>query len=116
MTETIELSLTEGRLAMHLLAQPVGQDWNITLSGGDRPHIGAVAVVGPDFPCSLLCLPHHRESDIAKRLALAVANHTGSTVCVSCGIHLDDITPDEISLVHTFVEKFISEVMNRLFG
>jgi hypothetical protein len=98
---------------MHLLAQPVGADWNIVVYGGERPHVGAVALAGPEFPCSLLALPKHREGDIAKRLAVALANHFNATVCASCGIHLDEITPEEIEQVHHIVEKFISELTTK---
>jgi hypothetical protein len=109
----IDLTETAGRLTMHLEARRIGKDWNISVFGGDRPHIGAVALASPEnpeTPCQLLCLTNHREGDIAKSLASAMANHFSSAVCVSCGIHLDNITRDEIQMVYIIVEKFISSL------
>jgi len=109
---TIELSETIGRLTMRLLAQPIGHDWNIIIYGGDRPHIGAVALASPEqseYPCQLICLPNHREDELAKRAASAISSHINATVCVSCGVHLENITHDEIMLVDNIVAVFIKE-------
>jgi hypothetical protein len=102
---TIELSETIGRLTIHFLAKSVGRDWNIIICGGDKPHIGAVALASPDCSCSLICLPDHREGELAQRVATVIAAQINATVCVSCGIHLENITPDEILLVNAMVEK-----------
>jgi hypothetical protein len=113
---TIELSETIDRLTMRLLAHLVGHDWNIIIYGGDRPHIGAVALASPDrsdISCSLICLPDHREGELAKRAATAIAAHTNTSVCVSCGVHLENITYDEILSVNTIVESFIEFFKNK---
>ena len=112
--QTIELTETVGRLKINLLAQQVGLDWNIAIFGGDRPHIGAVALIGPGSPCSLLCMPKHREGGIAKDFASAVSNHVGSTVCATCGIHLDNITQDEIRSAEAIVKNLASELISRI--
>jgi hypothetical protein len=109
----IKLTKTAGRLTMHLEARQIGMDWNILVYGGDRPHIGAVALASSessDGTCQLISIANHREGDIAQRIAIAIANHFQSTACVSCGIHLDNITLDEIQLVQSISENFICDL------
>ena len=107
----IELTETAGRLTIRLEARPIGSDWSVVVYGGDRPHIGAVALAHPENGCSLICLPNHREGELAKGLAIALANRVNAAVCVSCGMHLENITRDEISLVHAIIEKFTTELL-----
>jgi len=104
----IELTETIGRLTVHLRAERIGVDWIITIFGGDRPHIGAVALAGPDGHCQVICLPGHREGDIAERFAANLASRLGVGVCVSCGIHLNAITQLEIGSVAKASENFFS--------
>jgi len=103
---------------MHLLAQPIGHDWSIIIYGGDRHHIGAVALAIPDHQsgcsCSLICLPDHREEELAKLAAITIAAQINATVCVSCGVHLENITHDEILSVNTIVETFICRFLKNV--
>jgi hypothetical protein len=93
----------------------MGSDLNVMVYGGDKPHIGAVALAVPgddENTCLLHCLPQHREGDLAKRMAVALANHFGVAVCVSCGIHLENISKDEIDAVDTIIGEFIVKCSN----
>lgn len=92
----------------------MGRDLSVTLSGGDRPHIGAVALRQPGAPCSALALPKHRESDLARDIASQLASEFKATVCVACGVHLDEILPEEIEDVFKVAEKLtrkLSEIL-----
>ncbi|MDR2560715.1 MAG: hypothetical protein LBC63_02955 [Holophagales bacterium] len=102
----IELTETIGRLTIHLRAERIGADWSIAIFGGDKPHIGAIALAGPDGHSQGICLPGHREGDIAERFAAKLANQLATNVCVSCGIHLDAITQLEIESVTKILEYF----------
>ena len=103
----IELTETDGRLTIHLRAQRIGADWSVAIFGGDTPHIGAIALACPDGSCQVICLPNHREAEIAKHSALSLATSFGANISVSCGIHLDDITKKEIELVTEAAEKVL---------
>jgi hypothetical protein len=106
----IELTETAGRLTIHLRAERVGADWSIAIFGGDRPHIGAVALADPSGQCQVICMPNHREGDIAKHFAANLAGSLGATVCVSCGIHLDNIVQCEILSVSTIMDNFFQRL------
>ncbi|MEE0932946.1 MAG: hypothetical protein U0L64_08020 [Clostridium sp.] len=61
----------------------IGNDWNITIYGGDIPHIGAVAVGIPiDLPhninkltssSSLITVPGHKEDEIVNKSAKIIS-------------------------------------------
>lgn len=98
-----------------------GRDLNITLSGGDIPHIGAVAVssIGPALhqPERLTCtdsmigLSGHKEAELARQVASRLASQLQCTVAVACGIHFNQATAEEISgilkVVDSMVERFL---------
>ena len=120
----ILLEARRGRLSLHLGAILMGQDLAVTLSGGDRPHIGAVALsqARPSLKgdgslgatTSVLALLGHKEDDLARALAARLAATLGASVCVACGIHLEGILPDELTLVPSLVEELTLELIRRL--
>ena len=81
----------------------MGPDLCVGLSGGDAPHIGAVALAVPEGEskgtASLLSVTGHKEGELAQKIALALAVHHRCRVSVSCGIHLDNATKKEIDQV-----------------
>lgn len=114
--EGIRLEARRGRIAVFLTARPLGRDLAVTLSGGDREHIGAVALCQGMQPCSVVALPGHREDQLAMSVASRLARHLDAAVSVSCGIHLDAITPEEIQAVLELADTLTRELMNRLPG
>ncbi|MCE1228633.1 MAG: hypothetical protein LWX11_03985 [Firmicutes bacterium] len=92
----IRLEGQRGRLHLTLVALPLGADLCVTLTGGDREHIGAVALAHPDMPPQVLTVPHHREAELALELAQRLALHFRCAVSLTCGIHLDGLQPQEI--------------------
>jgi hypothetical protein len=97
-----------------MTAQFLGRDLSVTLSGGDRPHIGAVALAGPRRPASALALPEHREAELAQRIAGALAAEFNIGVSVTCGVHLDGILPGEIRDVLEMAEELTRELGEHL--
>ncbi len=97
-----------------------GRDICIVISGGDQPHIGAVALAvvaeSPSHPQkwsatpSVIAVPGHKEY----HLALAAAEHLSKTlertVVVSVGIHIDGITPELINKVEVEVQLLVADL------
>jgi gallate decarboxylase subunit D len=120
----IELSRSLGRVAVRLTAARLGADLALTLSGGDRPHIGAVAVSQPrpsllggggtSTTTSVIALLGHKEDELARQVAARVALATAGTVCVACGIHLDAISAAELEDVRALAEELAAELLVRL--
>lgn len=79
----------------------VGNDLLVVISGGDKPHIGSVAVAQPrpslrnrrrmSATSSVYNLPGHKDQVIAQRLSEALSSELNCTVVVAAGFHLDRI-------------------------
>ena len=119
-------SETSGRVNISLAAVFMGNDLNISLYGGDAPHIGAVALAQPrpslqnaqqaSSTCSVLAITGHKEDELARALALDLAKKLEVTVCVACGIHLDKISPDEIGLALAICDRLAAKLLKEIKG
>ncbi len=102
----------------------VGNDLNICISGGDKPHIGAVTlgipVTLPHYPftrtssISLMTVPGHKEDEFALRVARRLAKDLNKVVVVSCGIHIKDIKKQEIFELSDLLDEIINELLRAL--
>jgi hypothetical protein len=99
--EAKSVSLTEGEFPFSVTAVILraGDDIQIYVGGGERAHIGGVAVSlphgGRDDPLRPSCTtsvfnrPEHRDGQVAELFADAFCRSFGRAVCVSAGIHVD---------------------------
>jgi hypothetical protein len=110
----ITLEARRDRIHLRMTALHLGRDLCVTLSGGDRPHIGAVALGRSDATTSTLTLPQHREDELARSIATQLAARFDTAVCVACGIHLDDILSEEISSVLEMAETLTRQLGEHL--
>ena len=121
----IELAAERGRVRVRLRAHLLGADLWVALTGGDREHIGAVAVSQPrgakrgragGSTTSLIALLGHREDELARSMAARLASRLGVAACVTCGVHVDDIRPEEIRAVQDMAEELTGALLARLQG
>ena len=100
----------QGRLSIHLRVFRQGRDLQV-LCGGGATHIAHAAQPG-QVETRLLALPGHKEDALALRMATTLAHALNCAVCVSAGIHYDNITREEIrqveQMVHDLTERCIS--------
>lgn len=97
----------------------VGNDISVTVYGGQKPHIGGVAmsVMSPALhePERLTCTEHmisvqgHKEADLARTVASHLAKMFECTITVSCGIHYTDATEEDITAVLALVDEMVDE-------
>ncbi|PLX75643.1 MAG: hypothetical protein C0615_07760 [Desulfuromonas sp.] len=105
-------------------AQLLGDDLLVTCTGGDKPHIGAVAVAYPrpsindpeklSASANVICLSGHREDELARSAALKLCRAIGRTVTVVAGMHWDKIDAQGIRQVVANVEELIDRLCNEL--
>ena len=98
-----ELATSAAGFPLRLRCVRTGDDLCLILSGGEREHIGAVAVAQPrpsladtartSATASVITLPGHKEDILARELSLKVASVLNVAVCVVCGIHIRNPTP-----------------------
>ena len=119
-----EFATTLAGHPLRLRCVRMGEDCCLTLCGGEREHIGAVAVAQPrpsladpartSATASVIALPGHQEDQLARELALKVAASLKVVVCVVCGIHLHDPTPamldEAVAASRGLVDAFLAEM------
>ena len=114
---------TEGEgIALTLTAQSMGRDWNVTITGGEVPHLGAAALGAPyrhpdgsiGSSASVLVLPSHKEDSVVKKAAERLAKQLDCAVLVSGGIHVDGITPEQIGAVVALVGAAVERLAEQM--
>lgn len=106
----------ENKWKVSLKSYKMGDDLVLLLQGGEKPHIGAVALAIPykeTASASLISAPEHKDGDLAKPLSEKVAKALKTKVILVVGIHIDDATQKDInqlinnskSVINNFIEK-----------
>jgi hypothetical protein len=104
----------------------VGSDLLVAVWGGERPHIGAVAVAQPrpslrapaktSASTSVFCFVGHKEDELAKAAAEVLAAMLDTAVVVTAGIHWDDLGPEGIRAVVRNSEGLIDLILEKIVG
>ena len=102
----------------------MGKDWNISIYGGDTPHIGAIALGIPrpslenknkiSSSVSVLTITGHKEDVIVQKVAKILSSTLNSTVVVSCGIHIDNITFNDIGNLNSLIDNLVNELISKI--
>jgi hypothetical protein len=107
-----------GRTAISLSVQTIGTDLLVNLFNS-QAHIGAVAVA--EFSTaenrastSIITRFGHKDNLVAGAAAHALCKHLKKPVCVIAGIHLDDITKDEIEQIVQNCEAAVEEFLGQI--
>ena len=95
-----ELTTGEGRTKLSLSMQSLGDDLVVSIYN-ENAHIGAVSVGEYDdghdrTSVSVITRLGHKDDALAQKAAYLISKHTKRPSCVIAGVHLDDITPEEI--------------------
>ena len=114
--EMTHVETGEGRCHIRARVLPMGDNLIIAVTGG-KAHIGAAALGEPyssrtgqentRASVSVLTRISHKEDAIAGHIASRLASILDVPVLVCCGIHLDNITPDEIKEINRNAETLI---------
>ncbi|WP_018754619.1 hypothetical protein [Paenibacillus terrigena] len=101
-----------------------GEDLCVTIAGGTKPHIGAVALaqVRPSLAdssrlsasVSVLTLLGHKEDEIAKYVAQQIAVARGANVVVSCGVHIDHASLDQLQEIDQAIRTWCADFVRQI--
>lgn len=94
----------------------MGDDLVLMLQGGEKPHIGAVALALPyknTASASLIAVPNHKDGDLAKPLSEKVAKELKIKVILIVGIHIDDASHKDLEKVINNSEIAIDEFIKK---
>ena len=102
----MDLNIERGRININAKTFLVGDDICVIISGGDSPHIGCVTLSVPrpslsdksktSATTSILNLIGHKDDEAAKYVSQTLSSKLNKNVVVTCGIHVNNITTEEI--------------------
>lgn len=107
----INIDRNIGRININLKVMYVGEDLLIVLSGGDRPHIGAISYGGVNDENKTVALKHHRDDVISDLFSRKISSVFKGNYVICAGVHLDNITKDEILQVKSLSEELLEEII-----
>lgn len=99
---------------------PMGRDYTIAVHGGTLPHVGSVVMAqarpsltgeGTSSTSSVLNGIGHKDEFVARMFAEAVAVRGNCTAVCSCGIHVDDVTPEQLKLIKEGCERLLKKCL-----
>ena len=111
-----ELTKGEGRTRVNVTVSSMGSDLVVRIYNQDA-HVGAVAIGDYDSEherasVSVITRLGHKDDVLAKEAAYLLSKSIKRPVCVIAGVHLDDITREEIDEILANTNTAISEVIN----
>lgn len=87
---------------------------NVLIEGGDKGHIGAVAVARDGEIVESFCFPGHREDIVCESWAKEISGIVPGPAVVEAGIHYDGITKEQIEEVMEVLTAQRKELMEEL--
>ena len=101
----------------------IGPDLLVAIWGGEKPHIGAVAVAQPrpslkdpeitSATASVICNIGHKEDDLVKAASEILASVLKTQVVVAAGIHWDNLEPEGIDRIIQNSEILVDMILER---
>lgn len=118
-----DLTIEKGRIKINMKALKVGEDLCVIISGGDSPHIGCVTLSVPrpsladknaiSATTSILNLVGHKDDEAAKYVSHTLSSRLNRNVVVTCGIHVDNITAEEIDVTIRTLKELTEELIEK---
>jgi hypothetical protein len=122
------INTNEGEYDISASVRRIGPDILVAIWGGEKPHIGAVAMAQPrpslkdpevtSATASVFAYVGHKEDELAKAAAEILAATLKTNVVVAAGIHWDNLTPEAIQRViknsEVLVEMILEKIANEL--
>jgi gallate decarboxylase subunit D len=109
-----------GRAAVHLSTQCIGDDLVVFLFN-EQGHLGAVAVADYSVAesrasTSIITRLGHKDDKVAGDAAHRICKFLKKPVCVIAGIHLDNITEEEITQIIRNCETLVQSAIDSLLA
>ena len=106
------------------LVKQIGQDLLVAIWGGEKPHIGAVAVAQPrpslkdesvvSATASVFCYLGHKDDIIAKQAAEKLSATLNTNVTLTVGIHWDDLDEAGIRTILGNSQQLVNMIIEKI--
>lgn len=120
-----DLTIESGRIKINMKAIEIGEDLCVIISGGDSPHIGCVTLSVPrpslsdkninSATTSILNLTGHKDDEAARYVSHTLSSRLNKNVVITCGIHVDNITNEEINITIGLLKELTDALIKKLF-
>ena len=104
-----------------------GEDLCVLVTGGSKPHVGSVSLGiarkslkndgSNSATVSTLNVTGHKDDVLGNMFAERLAAILNKTVCVVCGVHFANATPEELEQIlhdaRVLLEKLEAEIVDR---
>jgi hypothetical protein len=105
----LHIKTAQGEYDLEAHVRAIGEDLLVAVAGGERPHIGAVAMAQPrpslrdprrtSATASVFCYVGHKEDELAKQMAERLAATFHTRVVVTAGVHWDNLSEEGVRKV-----------------
>ena len=102
----------------------IGYDLIISVWGGTKPHIGSISVSVPrpglkdstsiSSTSSVINLIGHKDEVVARKFSEQLAAKFNRNAIATAGIHIDDITENQINIIMQNITDLCLDVINKL--
>ena len=102
----------------------IGDDLMISVWGGTKPHIGSISVSVPrpslqdnttmSATSSIINLIGHKDEVVARKFSEKLAAKFNKNAIATAGIHIDDITENQINILMQNMTDLCRDIMIRL--
>ena len=121
MKDTVQIA---NSVQLQISWEKMGNDLAVTVCGGDRAHIGSVALAIPreslrgtgerSATTSVLNVTGHKDGEISVRVADLLATELNCVVTVACGIHVDRISGETLDALLRSPEVIAERIRTKL--
>jgi hypothetical protein len=120
------MEIIEGKdkYKVKLVAIKSGEDLTIIISGGEKPHIGTIAVSIPrpslkdsnkvSASTSVFTLTGHKEDELSKQIAENITKITKKVTVVIVGLHIEKATSKDVECLIKNTQKVVSKLRIKL--
>ena len=126
MLQSIKKSKGSEKYIVEAVVVRCGKDLNVTIGGGEKYHIGAMAIAVPRLEykdgkkrtasTSVICVQGHREDELSYNAAKYLATELECTVTVTIGIHIDNIVQEEFQILLNNVNNLLDDIIEEIKG
>jgi len=102
----------------------IGDDLMISVWGGTKPHIGSISVSVPrpglkdgtrmSSTSSVINLIGHKDEVVARKFSEQLAATFNRNAIATAGVHIDDITENQINIIMQNITALCLDVINKL--
>lgn len=105
----------------HIIADAVqcGSDFSVSIVGGSNHHVGAVSLavyepIRDSATVSTMTVHTHRDDSVTSMFAKEFSKALKCTVTVSAGIHVDNATREDISILQINIQICLRTLINKV--